>query len=187
MITLIKTLGAAALLLAVAAGSAGAADIEDKVTHGYADSNGVKIHYAKMGTGPLIVMIHGFPDYWYTWRAQMEGLADRFHGRRHRSARLQPQRQAGRRRELRRPPAGRRRARGDQASRPAEGDHRRPRLGRRGRLAAGDQRAAGGRPADHPEPAASARAVARAGAQPRAAEEQRLRAAVPDRRARRRR
>ena len=32
----------------------------------------------RSGTGPLVVMIHGFPDYWYTWRAQMEGLADRF-------------------------------------------------------------------------------------------------------------
>jgi pimeloyl-ACP methyl ester carboxylesterase len=78
MMHIFKILGAAVVLLAVAAGSAGAADIEDKVTHGYADSNGVKIHYAKLGTGPLIVMIHGFPDYWYTWRAQMEGLADRF-------------------------------------------------------------------------------------------------------------
>ena len=78
MITLMKVLGAASLLIAVFAASARAADIEDKVTHGYADSNGVKIHYATMGTGPLVVMIHGFPDYWYTWRAQMEGLADRF-------------------------------------------------------------------------------------------------------------
>ena len=78
MITLFRTLGAVAVLVAIAAGTAGAADIEDRVTHGYADSNGVKIHYAKMGSGPLIVMIHGFPDYWYTWRHQMEGLADHF-------------------------------------------------------------------------------------------------------------
>lgn len=55
-----------------------AADIEARVSHGYADSNGVKIHYASVGTGPLMVMIHGFPDFWYTWRAQMEGLSDRF-------------------------------------------------------------------------------------------------------------
>ena len=78
MITLIKTFGAAALLVAAAVSPVLAAGIDDKVTHGYADSNGVKIHYAKMGSGPLIVMIHGFPDYWYTWRDQMEGLADRF-------------------------------------------------------------------------------------------------------------
>ena len=77
MMRVMMTIGAAALLLA-ASGSAGAADIESRVTHGYADSNGVKIHYAKMGSGPLVLMIHGFPDYWYTWRSQMEGLADRF-------------------------------------------------------------------------------------------------------------
>jgi len=55
-----------------------AADFESRVTHGYADSDGVKIHYASTGKGPLVVMIHGFPDFWYTWRAQMEALADKF-------------------------------------------------------------------------------------------------------------
>lgn len=45
---------------------------------GYADSDGVKIHYVTMGEGPLIVMIHGFPDYWYTWRAQMPELAKKY-------------------------------------------------------------------------------------------------------------
>ncbi len=44
--------------------------------HGYADSAGVKIHYAETGEGPLVVMIHGFPDFWYSWRHQMEGLSD---------------------------------------------------------------------------------------------------------------
>src|SRR5438552_13273697 len=63
---------AAALLVSdVAEG----ADFESRVTHGYADSNGVKIHYASLGKGPLIVMIHGFPDFWYTWRDQMEALS----------------------------------------------------------------------------------------------------------------
>jgi pimeloyl-ACP methyl ester carboxylesterase len=55
-----------------------ASDIESKVKHGYADSNGVKIHYASLGSGPLVVMVHGFPDFWYTWRDQMEALADKF-------------------------------------------------------------------------------------------------------------
>ncbi|MBT3530691.1 MAG: alpha/beta hydrolase [Gammaproteobacteria bacterium] len=54
------------------------ADFLDEVEHGYADSDGVKIHYATMGEGPLVVMIHGFPDYWYSWRHQMEGLKDNF-------------------------------------------------------------------------------------------------------------
>jgi pimeloyl-ACP methyl ester carboxylesterase len=75
MISLLRTFTAVAMAL-MAAGAARAAD--DPFTHGYADSNGVKIHYATMGSGPLVVMIHGFPDYWYTWRKQMEGLADRF-------------------------------------------------------------------------------------------------------------
>src|SRR6266705_2259154 len=50
-------------------------DLEKRVEHGYADSGGVKIHYASLGKGPLIVMIHGFPDFWYTWRDQMEALS----------------------------------------------------------------------------------------------------------------
>ena len=51
-------------------------DMEGRVEHGYADSGGVKIHYASLGTGPLMVMMHGFPDYWYTWRYQMEALSE---------------------------------------------------------------------------------------------------------------
>ena len=53
-----------------------AQDVWDQVEHRYADSNGVKIHYAVLGEGPLVVMIHGFPDFWYTWRHQMRALAD---------------------------------------------------------------------------------------------------------------
>jgi pimeloyl-ACP methyl ester carboxylesterase len=53
------------------------ADIEKRVEHGYADSGGVKIHYAALGDkkNPLIVMIHGFPDFWYSWRDQMAALS----------------------------------------------------------------------------------------------------------------
>ena len=58
--------------------SAQAASIDASVKHGYADSNGVKIHYASLGSGPLMVMIHGFPDFWYTWRDQMAALADSY-------------------------------------------------------------------------------------------------------------
>ena len=53
-------------------------DVWDEVSHGYADNNGVKIHYATTGTGPLVIMIHGFPDFWYSWRHQMEGLSEIF-------------------------------------------------------------------------------------------------------------
>ena len=71
------------------AGSVMAQDVWDQVEHRYADSNGVKIHYAALGQGPLVVMIHGFPDFWYSWREQMRALADsELSRRRGRSARL---------------------------------------------------------------------------------------------------
>lgn len=56
----------------------GGDDIFDKVEHKYADSDGVKIHYAALGKGPLVVFVHGFPDFWYSWRYQMAGLQDEF-------------------------------------------------------------------------------------------------------------
>ena len=62
--------------LGLAHGPAMAEDIFDQVEHGYADNNGVKIHYASIGEGPLIVFIHGFPDFWYSWRHQMAALKD---------------------------------------------------------------------------------------------------------------
>ncbi len=76
-------LGAAAvsggLALGVrAAASTAASDFDSNIKEGFVDSGGVKIHYATMGSGPLVVMIHGFPDYWYTWRKQMAGLADKY-------------------------------------------------------------------------------------------------------------
>ena len=54
-------------------------DVFERVEHGYAVSEGgVKIHYATLGTGPLVVMIHGFPDFWYSWRHQMTALSESF-------------------------------------------------------------------------------------------------------------
>lgn len=52
------------------------ADVWQEAEHGFVDNDGVKIHYAAMGEGPLVVMIHGFPDFWYSWRHQMDGLKD---------------------------------------------------------------------------------------------------------------
>lgn len=63
-----------ALLLPLLSVSAGA-DIFDQVEDGYADSDGVKIHYVTKGEGPVVIMIHGFPDFWYSWRNQMEVLS----------------------------------------------------------------------------------------------------------------
>lgn len=61
---------------AAAAPSAnGPLDIEAQVTHGFATNGGVRIHYARMGSGPLAILIHGFPDCWLGWRHQMPALA----------------------------------------------------------------------------------------------------------------
>lgn len=42
----------------------------------YVANDGVNIHYMTAGSGPLIVLIHGFPDFWYTWRHQLDTLAE---------------------------------------------------------------------------------------------------------------
>jgi pimeloyl-ACP methyl ester carboxylesterase len=67
----------AALLfvLTLTTGAAMSQDVWDLVEHRFADSNGVKIHYAALGQGPLVVLIHGFPDFWYSWRHQMHALS----------------------------------------------------------------------------------------------------------------
>jgi len=36
--------------------------------------NGVRLHYVDAGEGPLVVLLHGFPDFWYTWRHQIPPL-----------------------------------------------------------------------------------------------------------------
>jgi len=64
------------LTLLVLTSAALAADIEARVGARLPRiRNGVKIHYARLGKGPLMVMIHGFPDFWYTWRDQMASFS----------------------------------------------------------------------------------------------------------------
>ena len=62
----------------LAANSVAMADEADDAlgTHGFAQSGTVRIHYDTKGEGPLVVMIHGFPDFWYTWR-KIHGLKDK--------------------------------------------------------------------------------------------------------------
>ena len=50
-------------------------EIDKSLKDEFADNNGVKIHYVVKGSGPLIVFVHGFPDFWYSWRHQLEGLS----------------------------------------------------------------------------------------------------------------
>jgi pimeloyl-ACP methyl ester carboxylesterase len=37
----------------------------------YANVNGVRLHYVASGTGPLILFLHGFPEFWYAWKNQL--------------------------------------------------------------------------------------------------------------------
>jgi pimeloyl-ACP methyl ester carboxylesterase len=79
---MMKPLAGLALALALLSAPGALAQTPDvfaRVAHGHAVSEaGVKIHYATLGTGPLVVMIHGFPDFWYSWRHQMAALSESF-------------------------------------------------------------------------------------------------------------
>ncbi|MGI8716109.1 MAG: alpha/beta fold hydrolase [Solirubrobacteraceae bacterium] len=43
--------------------------------HGYAELSEVRLHYVEAGEGPLVVLLHGFPEFWYSWRRQIPALA----------------------------------------------------------------------------------------------------------------
>jgi len=46
------------------------------IQHRTIDTNGIRMHIAEQGTGPLVVLCHGFPESWYSWRHQLAALAD---------------------------------------------------------------------------------------------------------------
>src|SRR4051812_25553633 len=60
--------------LAILAGLLLASPAAAKPQDRYALNGAVKIHYVVDGTGPLVVLIHGFPDYWATWKPLMAEL-----------------------------------------------------------------------------------------------------------------
>ena len=45
-----------------------------EVREGYAEIGDQRLHYVEAGEGPLIVLLHGFPEFWYAWRQQIEPL-----------------------------------------------------------------------------------------------------------------
>lgn len=51
----------------------------DPWTHGFVTANGIDVHFVEAGTGPLLLLLHGFPEFWYSWRHQIPGLARHFH------------------------------------------------------------------------------------------------------------
>jgi pimeloyl-ACP methyl ester carboxylesterase len=47
-----------------------------EVQHRIVETNGIRMHVAEQGTGPLVLLCHGFPESWYSWRHQLRALAD---------------------------------------------------------------------------------------------------------------
>ena len=46
------------------------------ITHRFLETNGIRMHVAEAGSGPLVIMCHGFPESWYSWRHQLEAFAN---------------------------------------------------------------------------------------------------------------
>lgn len=54
-------------------------DVAPGLMHGWIDSGGVKIHYVTYGKGDPVIMVHGSPDFWYTWRDLIKPIGDLGH------------------------------------------------------------------------------------------------------------
>ena len=46
--------------------------------HRFVQSNGIQLHYVTQGEGPLMLFLHGFPEFWYSWRHQIPEFAQDF-------------------------------------------------------------------------------------------------------------
>ena len=44
-------------------------------THRFIETNGIRMHVAEQGAGPLVLLCHGLPELWYSWRHQLSALA----------------------------------------------------------------------------------------------------------------
>ena len=49
--------------------------MQHELRHAFVEANGVRFHYAEQGSGPLVLLLHGFPECWYSWRLQLPALA----------------------------------------------------------------------------------------------------------------
>jgi pimeloyl-ACP methyl ester carboxylesterase len=47
-----------------------------EIVHRTVEANGIPIHFAEAGSGPLVLFCHGFPESWYSWRHQLKALAE---------------------------------------------------------------------------------------------------------------
>ncbi len=52
--------------------------MDDTWKHEFVEANGIRIHCVTAGSGPLVLLLHGFPQFWYAWRHQIPALASRF-------------------------------------------------------------------------------------------------------------
>jgi pimeloyl-ACP methyl ester carboxylesterase len=52
-----------------------AVHIDGPWTHRDISANGIRIHVVEAGTGPLVLLLHGFPEFWWSWRHQLRALA----------------------------------------------------------------------------------------------------------------
>jgi pimeloyl-ACP methyl ester carboxylesterase len=50
-------------------------DDRTELREGYAEVGDVRLHYVEAGDGPLLVLLHGFPEFWFSWRLQIAPLA----------------------------------------------------------------------------------------------------------------
>ena len=46
--------------------------------HGYVEANGVRVHYVRQGAGMPLVLLHGWPEFWFVWRKNIPALAECF-------------------------------------------------------------------------------------------------------------
>jgi len=46
------------------------------ISHRFVETNNIRMHIAEKGKGPLVVMCHGFPELWYSWRHQLLALSE---------------------------------------------------------------------------------------------------------------
>lgn len=49
----------------------------EKIEHSTIPTNGIKMHIASVGTGPVVLFLHGFPELWYSWRHQLLSLSSK--------------------------------------------------------------------------------------------------------------
>ncbi|HNE05315.1 MAG TPA: alpha/beta fold hydrolase, partial [Anaerolineales bacterium] len=52
--------------------------VTHRVKDGYFENDGIRQHYVTLGEGKLVVLIHGIPEFWYSWRHQIDALSQQY-------------------------------------------------------------------------------------------------------------